>query len=197
MRRAAWIALAVVWAPASAAARDEIDEAGPRAQVIRAVERGPFAQLDVGYSHIVNEVGGVSVGPGAALGAWIGYDLTPILSLSLGGTAVTAFSTSDDPTGGSDLLYLSPMARLQLALLSSQRDFLWVRAEGGVAFSLPDEIGGQSFGGVGPVVGGAVVFEHFTKLRHFSIGLSLGPTFYFEPDVAVSVQVLPLVKYTF
>jgi len=188
----------VVLLPGLCLAQAEGDEARPRAQVIRAVERGAFAQVELGYSQVVNEVGEVSVGPGASVGAWVGFDVLPVLSLAVGGVAVSAFGTSgEEPGPSSDLFFVSPLARLQLALASSQRDFLWARADGGVAFALPDEIDGESTGGVGPVFGGALAYEHFTKLRHFSIGLSAGALVYLEPDTAVSIQILPLVKYTF
>lgn len=177
-------------------AQSGVDE-GPRAQTIRAVERGVFFEGNFGFSYFATDVGEASVGPGPVLGAYLGFDLLPILNLSLGGTAVAAFSTSDGAVPTSDVFYAGPMARLQLAVLSSQRDFLWLRADGGVAFSLPSEVAGQSTGDPGAAVGGAVVFEHFTKLRHFSLGASLGAMVYTQPETAVSIQLAPLIKYTF
>jgi hypothetical protein len=185
----------ILAAPAAARGQSLPDESQPRTQVIRAVERGFFAEADLGFGYFATDVGDTQVGPGAVIGAYLGYDILPVLNLSVGALAVSAFSTSD--RRGSDAFYVGPMARAQLALLSSQRDFLWIRVDGGVAIPLPDEVAGRSSGDLGPVFGGAVVFEHFTKLRHFSLGLSVGALAYAEPDWAVNVQVLPLVKYTF
>lgn len=185
----------VLAAPLAGRGQTPSDESAPRAQVIRAVERGFFVEADLGFGYFATDVGSAQVGPGAVIGAYVGYDVLPVLNLSVGALAVTAFSTADTP--GSDAFFVGPMARAQVALLSSQRDFLWVRVDGGVAVSLPEEVAGESSGELGPVFGGAVVFEHFTKLRHFSLGVSAGALAYAEPDWAVSVQILPLVKYTF
>jgi len=189
------LALAVV--PLAVRAQTLSDETGPRTQVIRAVERGLFVEADFGFGYFATDVGSAQVGPGAIIGAYLGYDVLPVLNLALGGMAVTGFSTSDEPGRSSDVFYVGPMARAQLAVYSSPRDFVWVRVDGGLAASLPEQVGDRAAGGFGPVFGGAVVFEHFTKLRHFSIGVSAGALAYAEPDLAINVQVLPLVKYTF
>lgn len=177
----------------------------PRSQTIRAVERGFFAEADLGASFIVYSDGEEEYGPGVALDIFFGYDILPVLSLSLGGTFVTTKNRSgealEDSDGNlipsSDLLYVGPMARIELALVSTQRNFLRIRGEGGVAFALPEEIDGDSFGGPGAAGGGALVYEHYGRLRHFSWGLSAGATVFSQPELAVSLQVLPLIKYTF
>lgn len=172
---------------------------GPaRVQEIRAVERGFFLETDAGASFIVNEVQGRSFGLGFLTGFYLGYDLTPFLSILAGASATSAPSAAAE-TGGApnDLFYISPQAALQLAVITSERNFLWVRASGGLALGLPAEVNGVTYGEPGPMFGATVGFERYTKLRHFSVGLQAGATFFLKPEFAVGITVAPLLKYTF
>lgn len=172
---------------------------GPaRVQKIQAVERGFFLETDVGASFIVNEVQGRTFGLGFVTGFYLGYDIAPFLSI-LAGASATSAPSSAPVTGGppSDLFFISPQAALQVALITSERNFLWVRGGGGLALGLPAEVNGVTYGEPGPMFSAAVGFERYTKLRHFSVGIQAGATFFLKPEFAVGITVAPLLKYTF
>lgn len=177
----------------------QADSEGPaRAQQIRAVERGFFVETDVGANFIVNEVGGRRFGLGFLTGFYLGYDITPFLSILVGASAISAPSAPDQPSGlPTDLLFLSPQGALQLAVITSERNFLWVRGGGGLALALPSELNGATYGEPGPMFNATVGFERYTKLRHFSVGVQAGATIFLKPEVAVGITIAPLLKYTF
>lgn len=177
----------------------QTESEGPaRVQEIRAVERGFFLETDVGANFIVNEVGGRRFGLGFLTGFYLGYDIAPFLSVLLGANAVSAPSAPDSPQGlPADIFYISPQGALQVAIITSERNFLWVRGGGGLALALPDSVNGVAYGEPGPMFSGAVGFERYTKLRHFSIGVQAGVTVFLKPEVAVGITVAPLLKYTF
>lgn len=191
------IALAIV--PAHAFAQATTEEP-PKIEEVRAVERGAFISSDVGVAWIVNKMNDRGYGPSLAASVAAGYDVLPVLSIALG---VHAFSASvnepDMPDGLSrgDLLFLMPMAEAQLALITTERNFLYVRGGAGFAFGLPGDINDQEYGGNGPAFLGAVGFERFTKLRHFSIGIHAGVLVVTKPAVGIGIQLAPTLKYTF
>ena len=172
---------------------------GPaKAQQVRAVERGFVLETEVGAYFRVNELGGRRYGLGFLTGFHMGYDIAPFLSVLVGASAISAPSAPDTPQGlPSDLFFLSPQAALQVALITSERNFLWVRGGGGLAFALPEQVNGQTYGEPGPMFTGSVGFERYTKLRHFSIGVQVGATIFLKPELAVGITVAPLLKYTF
>jgi hypothetical protein len=179
------------------AAETASDTAPPEAQQIASVERGGFLETDFGLAFLVNEVDGRSYGPGALLGIYAGYDFLPILSVMLGVQAMVG--TGDDTLAGprGDLVWLSPMLHAQLAILTTERNFLWARAGAGFGFAMPDELGGAAFGGAGPVFSAGIGYERFTKLRHFSIGARAGLEVVTKPAVGIGISILPTLKYTF
>jgi hypothetical protein len=166
----------------------------PRAQVIQAVERGAFVHTELGPGFNLTGFGDSDASVGAALSVHVGYDLWPVFNLSVGVFGLTAPNGQafdpDAPAASSDTFVGGLTLRAQLALLTSERDFLWARVEGGVATPVPtDEVNG--------VLGGALSYEHFTKLRHFSLGATAGVLVFTEGDPAVSLLVTPTMKFTF
>lgn len=160
---------------------------GPRSQAIRAVERGFHFQTDLGVAGVVDGFSSANdYGLGALLQLNAGVDIGSAFSVGAGGL----FMTSSSSAPGDDLVLAGPTGRLQLAVLTSERDFLWVRVEGGYVFATDADF-------ESPVFGAAATFEHFSKLRHFSLGVSAGAHVFTREPVGVSLFVSPLVKYTF
>lgn len=184
----------------------EIVEEGPKVQQIRAVERGFFLETSGGVGFIVNEINDRKYGLAApVIGLFLGYDILDILNFSVGAKVLAASSRVDpnspEPAPSGDLLFIMPQARIQFAVITTERNFLWIRAHGGFGFGLPGKIDVEGtemdHGGNGPVFGGHVGFERFTKLRHFSIGVHAGVEVATKPGLAIAVELVPMVKYTF
>jgi hypothetical protein len=189
----------VLLAPASLAlAQDEepVAEGPPKVAEIQAVERGFFLTLDVGGNLMLNKVDDRSYGFGLLTGVFAGYDITPFISLSLGAAALIAPGSSDNAPAG-DLFYLAPMAQLQFAFVTTERDFFYVKGGVGFGLGLPSQVNGQDFGGGGVAFRGLVGYEHYMRLRHFSLGAQLGISGVTAPGVGIGISFLPTVKYTF
>lgn len=194
----------VVLASAAGAAEDDKDSAGdvPQGQKIRRVEpieRGWFVQADVGVTTFVNEIEGRRFGPGPQVGVFLGYDILSVLNLGLG---VSLWGgeldvNSDTPRPRADLFIVSPTLRLQVAVVTTERNFMWVRGDVGFGFGFPEAIDGVDYAGNGPVFGVTAGFERFTKLRHFAIGIHAGVVVVTQPDIGIGVTVTPTLKYTF
>lgn len=190
------IGLSILTGP-SAVLAQKVAEGPPKVQEIRAVERGAFIEADVGATLMVNKLNQRSYGLGILTGLFVGYDIAPFLALSVGATAFTAPGNSEDPPPNGDLLFLSPMIQAQLAVITTERDFLWIRGAGGFGFGVPETSGGQAFGGNGPVFSGFVGYERFTTLRHFSVGIQGGVVGVTKPDFGITITISPTLKYTF
>ncbi len=197
-------ALTVIPAPVWAQAGE--DPMPPEATFFQAVERGWFLAADVGMAGFVTEIDGQRYGPGPLLGIYAGYDILPIFNLGLGAMAWAGeVDLGDDPlpiddaeaAPIGDLLYVMPTMRAQLAVFTTERNYVWVRADVGFGWALPNQIDGVDYGGNGPVVGVTAGFERFTKLRHFAIGIHGGVLIVTAPGLAVGVTVTPTLKYTF
>ncbi|MEQ9495362.1 MAG: adventurous gliding motility protein CglE [Deltaproteobacteria bacterium] len=178
---------------------DTAGEDGPKVQQIRAVERGGFVQMDVGLTYLVNKIDDRSYGLGMVVGFFGGYDVLPILNVGVGVTAIAAGVQVDDntPPPVGDLLFVIPTLRVQFAVLTTERNFVWIRGDVGFGLGLPGQIDGADYGGNGLAGGIAVGFERFTKLRHFSIGGIVGANVVTKPAVGIGISVIPMVKYTF
>ena len=179
----------------------QVDASTPgRQQTIAAVERGFFTELRVGPNYILTPDAQNNPGFGAQLSMHMGYDLSSIFNLSLGFHAASFTSSAlPEDVGGlrppdtevrTDGLLFAGTLRAQLALLTTQRNFLWIAAEGGLGLNQPTD-------DMGPVFGANFGFERFTKLRHFSVGLSAGTLVFLEPQTILSIFCTPMVKYTF
>lgn len=187
--------------PRAAAAQDTTD-APPAEQAIQVVERGFFLEADFGVTgFLVTSSDDLDRSYGAATTMDIiaGYDVLPILSVGLGvrgmGLGISRDFALGQPRG--DLFVLSPLLSVRFAVLTTERNFVWVRGDVGLGLGFPGEIDGVDYGGVGPLASVMVGFERFTKLRHFSIGANLGATILTAPSLGVGITFLPHVKYTF
>ncbi|MCB9653947.1 MAG: adventurous gliding motility protein CglE [Deltaproteobacteria bacterium] len=202
LRSLAVLCLALASLPSarvSLAAEPTAVEEPPKVQQIVAVERGGFVEVDFGAGFIVNKVDDRRYGLSVATSVFAGYDILPILAFSLGVTAWAAPVSDDEstPSPSGDLFFLIPMARLQVALLTTERHFVWVRGGAGFSFGLPDKLDDKSYGGNGPAFSATIGFERFTRLRHFSIGIEAGTLVVTKPSVGIGVFAQPTLKYTF
>lgn len=180
-------------------------EEDPRAARFRDVERGVFVAFEAGYLGLLDTptadtekfpLAGDSGGAagGILVGALAGVDLGSRLSVGLfvqGGNARAsvnygAFSLF---AGGLDL---------KVALIGRrdrndwERFFVFVHARGGWARTYPEGL----FGTDELVVSGGPGIEYFTRLRHFSVGLSADAV-YATKAGAAGFAVYPTVRYTF
>ncbi|MCK6550521.1 adventurous gliding motility protein CglE [Myxococcota bacterium] len=214
MTRVPLQALALLAAALPAIAEAQTTPEGPgKVQQIRAVERGGFVEADVGLGMFVKSPGTGDYGLSVVTGVYAGYDVLPVLSISIGALALAApvqVPSAPLPGGGQpgpvarDLLYLSPMLQVQLALVTTERNFLYVRGAAGFGFTLPSTLGDANgdgtdddYGGMGPMFGATVGFERFTKLRHFSLGIQAGALIVTKPDLGIGLTLTPTLKYTF
>ncbi len=212
------IALTVGLLPAAASAQEAADGDGPKVQTIQVVERGFFLEAEFGFTAFVATLADDGderkYGSASQIGVFAGYDVLPILSLGFGlramGVGVSGYlpvpagGTFDldelgpDPTRvQGDLYYLAPTATARFALLTTERDFLWLRADLGFALAFPGDIGGVEYAGPGLTGAFLVGYERFTKLRHFSMGISAGASMVMKPSVGIGITLLPHLKYTF
>ena len=188
-------------------AKEEVaGEDGPKVQQIRAVERGFFVATEGGVGFIVNDINDRSYGIAAPImGLFLGYDILEILNFSIGANLMAVSASSDpanpDPAPVGDLFFLMPKLRIQFAVITTERNFFWIQAHGGFGFGLPGKITvdgvEMDHGGNGPIFGGTIGFERFTKLRHFSIGVQAGAEIATKPGWTIAVTLTPTVKYTF
>jgi hypothetical protein len=190
---------------ASTARAQSVAEGPPKVQSIRAVERGGFIETDIGVTYFVSKltIAGVDRSYGLSLmtGLYFGYDLLDVVSISVGATAVAASSDESvaDATMGpmGSLLFLIPMVHVQVAVLTTERNFVYLRGGAGFGFGLPSQVNNMDFGGNGPAFEGMVGYEHYTRLRHFSIGIQAGALVLTKPSTGIGVSLLPTLKYTF
>ncbi|MCB9645767.1 MAG: hypothetical protein H6730_04090 [Deltaproteobacteria bacterium] len=168
----------------------------PKVQSIHAVERGLFVEGDGGVTGFIVNTGDGDQKLGAAtqLSVFGGYDVLPILSIGLG---VTGLAAGGSPELRGDLFYVAPSLTARFAVLTTERDFLWLRADAGFGLALPGKIDGVDHGGAGVVGSVLVGYERFAMLRHLSIGANLGATLVSAPFVALGITFMPHVKYTF
>lgn len=191
--------LATLAGPSAAFAAEATPEVREQ-EPIRKVERGVFAVLEGGPSYLVASDAAADYGFGLGLSVHLGYDILPVLNLSVGASALLAQGTLPPVDGAGaqvdDRLYLTPSLRAQFAVFTTERHFVWVRAEAGLGI-LGAGSGEGAEASFGPALGGAVGWEYFTVLRHFSLGLQAGVTAYLDPDTALAIAVHPTLKYTF
>lgn len=169
------------------------------AQAIEKIERGLFVALQAGPMFLAVPDSSASYGLGFSTQLHLGLDLGSIFRISIGATLLGAEGSEEVGEGNQtrvelrDRLYVAPSFRGELALFTTERDFVWVWAEVGVGIlqgaSIEDSLG--------PALGGAVAYEHFATLRHFSFGAQVGLSVLLEPDLAIAVYAMPTLRYTF
>lgn len=195
LRRALFVGLLSAAVPASAFAQ-QVAEAPPKTQDIRAVERGFFLEADVGLNLMVTPLDDRDYGLGLVTGVFAGYDVLPFLSIAVGALGIAAPGSEDNTLKG-DLFFVTPMVTVQFAFLTTERDFVYARAGAGFAFGLPEDIEGTEFGGAGPAFLGVIGYEHYTRLRHFSAGIMAGVVGVTKPGFGIGATIVPTLKYTF
>lgn len=184
-----------------ATAQTDVSAPG-RTQDIERVERGASAAVEFGPAFLITPDDDTGYDLGLSVGLWLGFDLGPIFRLSLGSDLVGVGGSTQvmDESGSTlvlrDRLYIAPSVRAALALLTSERDFLWIRAQGGLGIFLGAE-DLASDGDLGVAFGASLAYEHFATLRHFSFGVQAGLTGYLSPDLALGVSVMPSLRYSF
>lgn len=183
-----------IFAPEALA--QQVAEAPPKTQDIKAVERGFFLETDVGVNLMLTKMEDRAYGLGIHTGVFAGYDILPFLSISAGALGVSAPGSDDNAIKG-DLFFILPMVRAQIAFLTTERDFVYARAGVGFGFGLPEQIGNTEFGGNGVAFSAVLGYEHYTKLRHFSIGATAGVLGVTKPGFGLGVSIVPTLKYTF
>ena len=198
----AWVIILTLTTAAPAQVPDRpqtSDLDGPRVQEIRSVERGLFVESAFGLTLFVNEIDDRRYGLAPTVSLYLGYDLASVFNIGIGARAAAASGPDDSgtPPPRGDLFFVAPVVKLQLAIITTERDFFWLVGEAGFGFTLPEQIDGAEFGGSGPLFAGGFGYEHFTNLRHFSIGAQVGVMVVTEPSVGVGVSLMPTLKYTF
>ncbi len=175
--------------------------AGP--ERLEAVVRGLFVQMQVsgGYMVASQKLGpdptfpGVEgkseqLGPGAAMHMALGFDATDMFAIELiGGTALVSGGRTDRVR---DLGMSYGGAALRLAFDTGERlDFV---VQAGGAMARADN--GVEKPTTGPAVFGALGFEYYVHIRHFSVGLDVTVLAPLDP-MRVFVGLGPQLKYTF
>lgn len=190
-------ATALALAPAAARAQEQVGAELPAKRAnVRMIERGFYLSLDLGGNLMLTKIDDRSYGVGLVTGIFAGYDFTPFFSVGLGALATVAKGSADNAVAG-DLVYLSPMLQVQFALLTSERDQLYLKGGVGLGMGLPETVGTTTFGGAGVAFRGLVGWEHYTKLRHFSVGVAAGVSGFSAPSFALGLTIVPTLKYTF
>jgi len=170
----------------------------PSTARIRPVERGLFTEMNAGFASMLTPVAGRKLAPGVGVSMYLGYDIAPYLALLGGVQTLTASGKGMDLASQSDGLWLMPMLKLQLALMTSQRHFVWARAGAGWGFGFPEQVGDLTVtGDPGLVAGASLSYEYFTTLRRFSVGARIGAVALSKPSWAFGLTVMPNLKYTF
>lgn len=185
------------WSEALAA--DTAGEDAPKVQQIRAVERGFFVESHAGLTFFVNRIDERRYGLSPIVALYAGYDVLPVLNIGLGVTAIAAgvSDATGEPSPRSDLFFVIPSLKVQFALLTTERNFLWLRGEAGFSLALPAQFNDVDYGGNGPAFAGLIGFERFAKLRHFSLGAQAGVHVVTKPGVGIGISLMPTFKYTF
>lgn len=191
------LAAATLVAAALVGPRTSAAQEPPTKQQIQAVERGFFIESDVGFTAILNKIDGDKYGLGTVTAVYAGYDVLPIFSIVFGFQAIAVSASDKNPRPGGDLFYIAPMVHAQFAVLTTERNFLWLRAGAGFGFALPKDLEGGEHGGAGVIASATAGYERYTKLRHFSVGVHGGVLVVTKPGIGIGLSVVPTLKYTF
>ena|GEM_PF-6927369 len=170
----------------------------PRKAKMRAVERGLFSEVNVGFTQMVTNPKEGNFSSGVGVSTYFGYDVSPFFSLLVGADVISSSGQGETLVEQSDGLWLIPTVQMQLALVTTLRHFVWARAGAGWSFVEPSEVEGVKVAGEpGLTVGASMSYEYHTRLRRFAIGARLGAIALGGADWAVAIQALPYLRYTF
>ena len=182
----------------------------PRAPRFAEVERGFFANLEVGYLGLTKTPvadparhsyaclpgsscqGGFA--SGLALSIDLGYDITRRFAGSL--FWMQAFAAASDTYGSFSLGMGGVGLRYAFLALDDangvERFYTFVRARGAYVITYPQGL----FGTTDWMAGGGLGIEYYTRLRHFSVGLVVDGLYFFRAAVP-AFDVLATLRYTF
>jgi hypothetical protein len=162
--------------------------------------RGLYGEAEVGTLVFIGEAGS-SLGPGAMVGARLGYDLLPLLALQLhafGSTHTTSFR--DMPQSGQILQLYQGTAELKLTVRFGQ---LAVAAWGGAGLArLSSNLLGTT-GLTDPDVQNTLVYlgglgaDYHTMSRHFAFGVVTGFSKFARLRTTGAISATAYVRYTF
>jgi hypothetical protein len=200
------LALALVAAEESATAPTEneaevasgLQQEGVQKAKFNEIERGFSVRLPIGMMHYLTPVRSTAGGfdkrylPGLVLGVELGYDILPIFDIS----AFFYFSNNQGTGTGvvRDLNSILGGLMVHVSFFHTQRFYMGVKA--GVGYGMQDTSVERLQHGVAVV--GALTFEYFTRIRHFSVALDAGVVVWPGPTpFSLALTVIPAVRYTF
>lgn len=200
------VALALLL-PALALAQDSAPQLqeDPRAAKFRDVERGFFVGFEAGYLGFLETpapseefpLAADAYGDGASgpvVGVVVGVDIGKRLALSLFGQVA---HTKSNPDYGAFSLYAGGFD-VKISVYGKrdrndwERFWVFVHGRGGIAKTSPEGL----FGTDEVIFAGGPGIEYYTRLRHFSIGLTADYVYAAEAGVG-GYAVYPTVRYTF
>jgi hypothetical protein len=176
----------------------------PRAARFREVERGLFASFEIGYLHLFETpvadpaafpyAGAGGSAQGIVSGLLVGYDLSSRLAVSLfawqgNATASASYGAFGITAAGADLRFALLGMRDSNEV---ERLYLYLHARGGYVWTRPKGL----FGDNDVLAQGGVGLEYFTRLRHFSVGVTVDGL-YFTTAKTTGLSVVPTLRYTF
>lgn len=171
----------------------------PKVQLFEEVEKGFLIGGQLGATcDLAPPVDQLSFG--FLAGLQLGYDITWIWRLKAGFTDHIFSARSKNPRNNQmyDMDFESRVAwaETSLALLATERFYLYLQAGGGYLFSDPKIIDGRQVSDDDFVILAGGGLEYYTTLRHFSFAIeaeaAILPT---RGDIIISV--FPVIRYTF
>ena len=171
----------------------------PKIQIYEEVEKGFEVGGHLGLSYDFNSPV-KNLNPGPMVGLELGYDLTWIWRIKLGFSDHIYSGRSPNRRG--DYIDLDIEQRViwggaSLALLATERFYVYVQAGLGYMFTSPKKVDGLEAAGkddLAILAGGGL--EYYTMLRHFSFGIEANATILpMRADVALAIY--PVIRYTF
>jgi hypothetical protein len=177
----------------------------PRAPRFKDVERGFFTGFEIGFLALFNTrtadpakypfaAAGGGTAKGFLVGANVGYDVTDRLAVSL-------FALSGNASGSGSYGAFSVLATggdLRFAFFALRdsdgvpRFHGYLHGRGGYLTTYPQGL----FGTSDLYLAGGPGIEYFTRLRHFSIGISADVA-YVTKAKSAGIAVTPTMRYTF
>ncbi len=171
----------------------------PKIQIFEEVEKGLEVGAHMGLAYDFNPPV-ENLNPGLLIGIEVGYDLSWIFRIKAGFTDHIYSARSPDHRGEyADMDFEQRLlwGGASLALLATDRFYLYVQAGLGYMFTEPKKVDGIDAAGsndLAILAGGGL--EYYTALRHFSFGIEANATVLpIRGDVAIAV--FPVVRYTF
>ena len=201
------VALACSCLPLAAGAQEAAPalQEDPRAARFSEVERGLNTAFEIGYLRLFKTpvsdrlafpYAGTDGGTaqGILSGVHVGYDVTSRIAVSIfawqgNATAGTSYGSFSITAAGADLR-LAPLVMRDANEV--ERLYVYLHARGGLVWTRPKGL----LGDTDTLAQGGVGIEYFTRLRHFSVGLSVD-YLYLTKAKAGGLAAVPTLRYTF